>query len=67
MVALVTLHPSEDLGAELGPERARSPHLPEQHQDEIIHQGELIILPEEPESRTMYTCLFTLCFSSIFC
>lgn len=66
-VALVTLHPSEDLGAVLGPEHAGSPHLPEQHQDEIIHQGELIILPEEPETCTMYTCLFTLCFSSISC
>lgn len=45
--------------------RVRSPHLPEQHQDEISHQGEPMILPEEPETHTACTCLFTLCFPSI--
>lgn len=38
-----------ELSAESGPECARSPHPPEQPQDEIIHQGELMFLPEEPE------------------
>lgn len=67
MVALVALHPAEELRAESGPECAGSSHLPEQQQDEIIHQRELVILPEEPETCTVCTCPFTLCFSSISC